>query len=342
MFIIRADGNGKIGMGHVMRCMSVAYELKKAGENPIFFTACEESKNTIEKNGFDVHLLPTVYSEMETEIPYISELLKVLNNNETSVILLDSYFITPEYVMRLREFARIALIEDLGVSMPVDLIINYNMYAGRLKYEPASGIRQRVLLGTDYMPLRQEFSDDLSYELRPQVKNVMLTTGGSDPLFASGAFLNAFLEKEKNIKLHVVSGPYNTFADRLKKIYAENEQVVIHENVVSMKKLMKACDIVVSAAGSTVYEVCALGVPLIAFHFAENQRLIDETLPVLLPVKSAGDFAKNPEYTAKCAAEILTEYINDKKLREQLYENERKMVDGRGAKRIAAALTGLK
>ena len=39
-----------------------------------------------------------------------------------------------------------------------------------------------------------------------------------------------------------------------------------------MKEIMKQCDVVLSATGSTIYEVSALGVPLIAFYFAENQR----------------------------------------------------------------------
>ncbi len=39
----------------------------------------------------------------------------------------------------------------------------------------------------------------------------------------------------------------------------------IHEHVTCMKEIMKQCDVVLSATGSTIYEVSALGVPLIAF-----------------------------------------------------------------------------
>lgn len=362
MFIIRADGNGKIGMGHVMRCMSVAYSLQELGKNPVFLTACEESKNTIEKNGFRVCLLPTDYTDMESEITYVRDLFPKLRKElgekavpmlgenpvtakKADVILIDSYFLTSKYVMQMRELAMIAQIEDLGISMPVDLLINYNVYGMRFYYKTIPDVSLKVLLGTKYMPLRREFAEDLTYELRPEVKNIMLTTGGADPCFVSKNFLNAFLRCEdvikKGIRLHVVSGPYNTFADQLKRIYGKNEQVVIHENVTSMKALMQQADIVVSAAGSTVYEACALGVPLLIFHFADNQRMIDEILPVVLPVKSAGDYRKAPIPVSRRAAQLLQEYINDKKLRERLYEEERNLVDGLGARRVANELIDL-
>ncbi len=362
MFIIRADGNGKIGMGHVMRCMSVAYSLQEMGQQPVFLTACEESRETIEKNGFPVHMLPTDYTQMETEIPYIRELLPQLrtgmgekelpiNGKNTvtakkpDVILLDSYQVTEKYVMKLRELAMLAYIEDLGISMPVDLLINYNIYGMRFYYRTIPDVELKVLLGTEYMPLRREFAYDLDYELRPEVKNIMLTTGGADPCFVSKNFLNAFLRCkeviERDIKIHVVSGPYNIYVDQLKRIFGKNEHIIIHENVSSMKELMKQCDIVVSAAGSTVYEVCALGVPLICFHYVENQRMIDEMLPNILPVKSAGDYTKAPVYVSRRAAGILQEYIENKELREQLYEEERKLVDGQGARRVANAMIDL-
>lgn len=381
MFIIRADGNGTIGMGHVMRCMSIAGSLQKLGEKPVFLTACEESRKTIEDNGFIVRLLPTDYRNMESEIPYVRPLIKelrkmigepeppeivieqpnikkkklteielaalpsLINVKKPDVILLDSYQATYEYVIKLREVAMIAYLEDLGNSMPVDLIINYNIYGMRYYYTTLPSVPLKVMLGPQFIPLRREFSSDLDYELREEVKNVMLTTGGSDPCFASKNILNALLRCndliEKGIKFHVISGPYNKFADQLKRIYGKNPNVVIHENVKSMKEIMKQCDIVVSAAGSTVYEVCALGVPLICFHFVENQSLVDEMLPLVLPIKSFGDYTSSPIYTSKEAAKLVQEYVYDYEYRKRLYTEERALVDGQGARRVAEGLIEL-
>lgn len=97
----------------------------------------------------------------------------------------------------------------------------------------------------------------------------MITTGGSDPYFATRAFTDTFLsEKElekSQIRYHIISGPFNMHAEELHKLYDENPWVEIHEHVTCMKEIMKQCDVVLSATGSTIYEVSALGVPLIAF-----------------------------------------------------------------------------
>ena len=64
MFIIRADGNSVIGMGHVMRCLSIADAVKVQGVEPVFVTACEECISMIEQRGFQARLLTTDYRDM--------------------------------------------------------------------------------------------------------------------------------------------------------------------------------------------------------------------------------------------------------------------------------------
>ena len=49
MFYIRADGNEKIGMGHIMRCLTVADALRKQGEEVLFLTADEKPVKFIEE-----------------------------------------------------------------------------------------------------------------------------------------------------------------------------------------------------------------------------------------------------------------------------------------------------
>ena len=47
MIIIRVDGNEKIGLGHVMRCLSVADALKSNGNNLMFVTADEKCRELL-------------------------------------------------------------------------------------------------------------------------------------------------------------------------------------------------------------------------------------------------------------------------------------------------------
>lgn len=371
MYIIRVNGNPTIGMGHVMRCMSIADALREMGEKPVFLTSCEESFDTITEHGYPVRLLGTDHTQMEQELPYwdfyLDELREEIGETKESVwsyplykeckfrneelithvdtILLDSYDISREYVMNLREYGRILFVDDLGKSYPVDMVVNYNIYGLHMNYSTIPGVEQKVLLGPQYIPLRKEFVEDLDYQVRPSVKNILVTTGGSDPLFLSKMIVNELLRcdllQEENTVFHIVSGPYNRFAGQLKNIYGKNDRVVIHENVKSMKALMKEADIVIAAAGSTVYEVCAVGVPLICFYFVDNQRMAAEIIPISTSIKCAGDFSKNPARRARELVEIVKEYAKDGAFRKMLYYEEKELVDGQGAKRVATNMVEL-
>lgn len=343
MFIIRADGNSVIGMGHVMRCLSIADAVKKQGIDPIFVTACEECTTMIEQRGFQTRLLTTDYRDMLSELPQLEQILAEEHEKiKKHVILVDSYQVSEAYYRELSKLAYVACLEDMGQPYPVDLLINYNIYGEKLapKYEADSENKpKKTLLGVSYMPLRQEFLNDIDYTLKEKVTDVMITTGGSDPFFSAKAFTDSFLAdktlQEANIQYHIISGPFNSHAAELKDLYANTTNVVIHENVKSMKEIMRQCDVVLTATGSTIYEVSALGVPMLVFYFAENQKQGAEEIEKKTNVINCGDFSKEPEVVVTKAVNTLQRCIMDKGYRKLLNQDEQKLIDGKGASRIA-------
>lgn len=345
MYIIRADGNTAIGMGHVMRCLSIADAMVEAGIRPVFMTADRECVSMIENRDFEVYVLGTDYRDMESELPIIEQYIHAGNRQAGGqpVILVDSYQVTDAYYIGLRQMAKVACLEDMGRSYPVDLLINYNIYGPNLAYD--NKITHDTLLGTEYQPLRKEFQQDIDYIVKDKITDVMITTGGSDPFFAAKAFTDAFLEEKKlqqeKIRYHIISGPFNTHAEELHQLYDMNPYVEIHEHVTCMKEIMKECDVVLSATGSTIYEVSALGIPLIAFYFAENQRQGAEMLSEITHVINCGNFAQDSKQVVEKAREALLHCLGQKKYRETLHREEKSLVDGQGAARIAKALIQL-
>lgn len=345
MYIIRADGNTAIGMGHVMRCLSIADAMKERNIEPVFMTADNGCVSMIEDRGYKVHILGTDYRNMESELPLIRNYLETQNKGAEQIpaILVDSYQVTSRYYEELRKLAKVACLEDMGQSYPVDLLVNYNIYGPKLVYD--NKITHTTLLGTGYQPLRREFQQGIQYDIKDKITDVMITTGGSDPYFAARAFTDAFLSEKElektQIRFHIISGPFNTHGEELHKLYDENPWVETHEHVTCMKEIMKQCDVVLSATGSTIYEVSALGVPLIAFYFAENQRQGADMLSEITHVINCGNYADDAEQTVRNAVKALLKCVKDKEYRETLYHEERSLVDGRGAARIAQALIDL-
>ena len=54
MIGIRVDANNEVATGHVMRCLSIAYGMRKDGLDCVFITTDENAKQIVSSNGFEV------------------------------------------------------------------------------------------------------------------------------------------------------------------------------------------------------------------------------------------------------------------------------------------------
>lgn len=338
MIYIRADGNQNIGMGHIMRCLSVAEALAEKGAEhaPIFILAGEECREMIESRGFQTIVLNTDYQDMCSEL----SALKLIFESKKDLVLVDSYQVSDEYFEGLKSFAKVACLEDVGISYPVDLLINYNIYGPKLAEKYINN--KRTLLGAFYVPLRKLYQKPSDYKVKEQVSDVVITTGGGDPHFAVDAFLHAFLSNEEfqknDIKWHVLSGPFNIFAKELIEKYGKCENVKIYENIKDMRDLLLKSDVVISATGSTIYEVSSLGVPMIVFYYADNQKQGAQALEKMTEIVNGGCFTEDKDKVVEKITAALVRCINDKNYRQNLFWQEKKLVDGQGAHRLAEEL----
>lgn len=280
MFYIRADANDKIATGHVMRCMSIADEIKKRNIDICFLTADHNADELLHKRGFITKCLDSEWNDIESEIVSgkISSILK--NDSNLEGILVDTYYVTEKYLAELKKICKTIYIDDIFAltEYPVDVLINYNIYGLDLDYKSRCFHGTKLLLGTKYVPLRGQFQNVVPV-FRKDVKNIFISTGGADNFNIAGKILDAVIEKsdfEKlsifdEINFHIISGAMNKNLPYLLEISNNNKNVFIHQNVFNMAEIMTICDIAVSACGSTIYELCACGLPIITYSLADNQ-----------------------------------------------------------------------
>lgn len=185
MILIRADGNARIGLGHLMRCLTIAEELAQQGgrENICFVCADEASGAFVRENGFRSHVLGTDYRDMESELPLWKAVWEAnvtgvsdsgnqdLNvsgaggsgagacRRKRAMVLVDSYYVTELYLTALSRTAYTILMDDYGTCCyPVDCVINYNAPADPEAYRKLYGeTGTRLLIGSRYTPLRRQF-----------------------------------------------------------------------------------------------------------------------------------------------------------------------------------------
>lgn len=335
MIYIRADANEHIGTGHVMRCLSVASSFVLMGEDVTFITADHRGDHLISGKGYDTICIDNEWTQMEEELP---ELIALIKQNKPRMMLVDSYYTTEKYFTSLSEAVPLAYFDDMNAcKWDVDYLINYNIFADTLDYTWYKGSKTKLLLGPNYAPLRNEFKGLSPHQNNVQISDVLVSAGGADPEKVTERLIEAVCCKWRDISFHFIVGALNPRIETIKKTKAEN--AVLHINEQHMSDLMKKCDIAISAAGTTLYEICASGIPTITYTLADNQLIAAEEFEKKNIMLNAGD-SRNDERFVERVEACIEQLIEKYELRKGISQRMQDLVDGFGADRIARALIG--
>ena len=339
MLYIRADMNDTIATGHMMRCLAIAEAASEIGEDTTFITADETPLELIQKKGYRNICLHTAWDHMEEELDHLE---KVIEEEKIQLLLIDSYYITKEYMKRLRQKIKTVYIDDLHTGIwDCDILINYAIYASKFHYERDYS-KTRIFLGCRYAPLRKEFvKERFKKEILKNIQNVLFLTGGTDPAGVSQDFVKSLIEQRGflAINFHVICGRYHMNVEVLKKMAAQNPNIHIYQNVEHIEKFMKEADIAITAGGTTLYELAAFGVPIICYSMVDNQLDNVQWFSKEGIAEYVGDI-RTPEFQIEDIFTRLRYLAGDMELRTKLSENGRNRIDGKGARRIVEILMG--
>lgn len=335
MILFRADGNPSIGTGHVMRCLSLADAFLERGVRTEFVLAGPDMEPLIRQRGFECRVLGSAYDRMEDELPM---LLPLLEEMRPSCVVLDSYFVTAKYMGAVKARAPLVYIDDQNAfPYPADVVVNYNLYGEETPYPPG----KTYLLGPRYAPLRRQFRGLVPREERMAVEQVLISTGGTDPCHVALGCAEYLLEHppRPGAVYHFVLGAMNRDAGRIKRMAAGAPYLVPHQGVSDMRTLMLLCDAAVSAAGTTLYELCACGLPTVTYVLADNQIKGAAAFEAAGLMPCAGDARNAPHFAERIFAKL--EGLDSPELRRETARRMRALVDGNGAARLADRLGGL-
>lgn len=339
MFFIRADANSEIATGHVMRCLTIADELKLRGKEVCFITADHFPDEIIRKRGYTSICLNSRWDNLEEELFNNEIFINMLKKDNVEGIIVDSYYVFSEYLATLNNVCKTVYIDDIFAlnEYPVDFLINYNIYGKKLDYKSKCLLNTKLLLGSSYAPLRKEFQS-IKPILRKEVKAVFISTGGADKYNIAGKILSEVIKNSSrdymDMEFHVISGSMNTNLTYLLNLQGNNKGIYIHQNVSNMSEIMQLCDIAVSACGSTMYELCACGLPIITYSFADNQLPGVKGFEEEGVALNCGDVRDGIDKVIGKILENVLKLKDNYKLKEKLSFKSLNVIDGRGVKRI--------
>ena len=337
--LIRADGNEKIGSGHIMRTKSIANELKELGAKVLYALADERGKRLI-NNEFQSVVLSSNYECLDDEINALSSVIK---EQKIKLILLDSYFVTPKYFKELKKLAKVAYIDDLDAfAYECEALINYGAFFDKNEYKARQNLAKKHFLGSEFAPLRAEFCNTQKSSKNTQKKQVLLTTGNTDLLGIMPRLLEAFLSDEslKNLEFLAISGAFNEHENKLLALSARHKNIKVLKSPENMAQIMAEADFVLSAGGSTLYELASLAKAVICFSIAANQNNI-KSWAEAGAMLYAGDAKADSHSVVAKSLNLLKSLLNDENLAKTLGQKAHFFVDGKGAIRLAKELLSL-
>ena len=252
--LFRTVGKMQLGMGHVYRCLTLAYKLTG---HEISFVLDQESDIGIEKIRESNFPFEVVRNEAEFE--------EILRKEKPDILVNDILDTTAEYMTMVSRYAkRVVNFEDVGEGAKfADAVIN-------ALYEKGEKLHNEYY-GSKYFCIRDEFLEEEPKEFSKEVENILVIFGGADPSNLTERMYEICkkLHKEaENIHFHFLLG----FAyPKKEKIKDDPENHIhVHADVKRVSSYMGQMDLAVTSQGRTVYELASMGVPSVVL--AQNER----------------------------------------------------------------------
>ncbi|MCL6601298.1 MAG: UDP-2,4-diacetamido-2,4,6-trideoxy-beta-L-altropyranose hydrolase [Paenibacillus sp.] len=286
--IFRVDSSYEMGTGHVMRCLTLANELKKEKAKVSFI--CRELPgnlaNYIRDKGYHVFLLPfqsdRTYAswlqvDWETDAMETAQIL--IKCSPVDWLIIDHYGIDYRWEKLIEEnVMKIVVIDDLA-DRPhqCSIVLDQNSSHAEDRYQglvPKSCVK---LMGTSYAILRPEFRTFRKQlaERDGSINRILVFFGGTDPTNETLKALQALNNFQFSyLHIDVVVGEMNTNKDVIEQMCNTMPNVFFHCQIDYMAELMWKADFSIGAGGSSTWERCYLGLPSLSIVTADNQREI--------------------------------------------------------------------
>ncbi|MDD5005993.1 MAG: DUF354 domain-containing protein [Candidatus Omnitrophica bacterium] len=213
-----------------------------------------------------------------------------------------------------------------------DILINDSFVGDFTKY-PHLINKTRLYLGTKYFIIAKPIK---IIPIRHKVKDVMITMGGSDPAGLTLKIMRSVLKDSMDFTAHIILGPSFTGHKEVYDIVKSRRNIKVHKNPLNFLKLLSLQDVVITAAGRTLYECAYLGKPVIIVPSIDHEIVVSAEYAKLTGSFYVGhwDDVISPAKIIKA----LDYYKNNYSKREPIFKSSRNLVDGSGLKRILAII----
>lgn len=286
---IRVDGSSEIGLGHVVRCLSLAYILKNNFSISFY---CQKIPlhlvSEIKANNFGLNMI-------ENENSFFQAI------SSSDIVVIDGYNFDETYQINIKiKKCKLVCVDDLfDKHYCADLIINHA--PGILSSQYITAPYTQFALGLNYALLRPSFLDYASqHRVINNIKTILICFGGSDPKNLTLRILSIVKEFSEFDKIIVVMG--SEFADKesvLNLSYSDSRiETYFNANEKQMLNLLTKSDLVIVPSSSVLIESIYCGCIPISGFYVDNQKYIYRKFLEQQLFFDAGSFEKETVISA--------------------------------------------
>ena len=262
--VLRADASSSIGVGHVMRSLSLGEALLDEGFGVEFvsYELAPSLQSLAASCGVEVVEL--------TCAPRSSEDAQFVLQRKANIVVVDGYEFSREFFAVLEaDSTPFAVVDDNAETnaQSPSAVINQNPHASASMYTHLQG-NPKILLGLQYAMVRKEVREVAAMNLPSREGEVFVAMGGADFLGLTAPIVEALAET--GLQIRVAVGHANTQRAHIQKLADQFGHVTLIEQQDYVSSLASA-HVAVLAAGSSLWEACAVGTPSIGLVVADNQ-----------------------------------------------------------------------
>ncbi|GAX62915.1 spore coat polysaccharide biosynthesis protein, predicted glycosyltransferase [Candidatus Scalindua japonica] len=323
--LFRVDG-GKvwgISFGHIYRSLILASVLARKNKIIYIMKNYQDGVFFVKQQGYEVE---TIGVDDDSDNSLINFLEKYSPKQVVFDLRSIKYNMFFDYTRE--RHVQTVVFDILGNCTGVpDILINDSFVKEFTKY-PHLTNRTKLCLGPKFF-----FTESLPeiIPIRDNVKEVMITMGGSDPAGLTLKILSSLTECLTAYNVHVVMGPAFTDEEQVSNLTVNFKNIKIYKNPDNFIELLSQQDVVITAAGRTLYECAGLGRPLIVVPTIEFEALRSIEYERLTGSFDIGLWDVSSPEKIMNAMRIYTE---NKNLRRSIFKTSRRLVDSHGLERI--------
>ncbi|CAD5285934.1 conserved hypothetical protein [Alteromonas sp. 38] len=273
----RVEGNSQIGLGHLMRCLALS-QFAHAQKIRVSFLMSDISSSLAQSRSDwvgDIFPIQSNSKELDTIATFCRD-------EHVDCLLIDGYQFDTSYRYQLSQFLKsenkiFAIIDDNNDSgmLYADCIINQNSHAEQLEYSVTEP-QAYCCLGENYRILRSEFLlQPYQLNLASSLSNreaLTIILGGADTANISLQLAVKFSETLDNAPINIITGSAFQYVKDVDQFSVNNPRIRHWHNAQLVSNLFLNSRMVISAAGSTQYELQATYTPALLLVVAQNQQ----------------------------------------------------------------------